>query len=109
MWLSILALFLSLSALCCCVWLFLALQGKLSSQDIQSKLQQSSEELSKTYAKSVRDIETEWDDMYLKFSRLAGRMDRNKAILKTENPPPEPVAAARRSDLLRKRREAAHE
>jgi len=99
------AVFVSALSLICSVWLFLELSKKLSTEDLKSKLSLSSEELSKTYAKSVRDIETEWDNMYEKFARLAGRMDRKKFL---EATPPVPVATReepvpKRSDLLRRK------
>lgn len=102
MWVSILALFVAFLSLLFGVFLWLELQRKVSPQDIASKLSQSSEELSKTYAKSIREIETEWDNMYAKFASLAGRIDRKKALA----PPPqaEPESPRSRADILRKRR-----
>lgn len=105
MWLSILGLILSIFAVCSCVWLFLEQSKKLSTEDLKSKLSESSAELSKTYAASVKQIEVEWDNMYEKFARLAGRMDRKKAL---EQPlivaeVPQQEKTLRRSDLLRGR------
>jgi hypothetical protein len=79
-WLSISALFFSLLALLLSVWLYFQSLGLLSKGDLTKTLAQSSEELSKKYAISLREIETEWANMYEKFSRLAGRMDRKKAL-----------------------------
>jgi hypothetical protein len=98
------ALILALLALFCCVYLWLESQKKLSKEDIAPALCHASEELSKTYAKSVRDIETEWADMYQKFSRLAGRMDKTRAIETPQNPAPEVPRQGTRSDLIRQHR-----
>ena len=105
MWLSISALFCSLLALLCSVWLFFQLSDKLSKGDLESKLASSSLELSKKYALSVKEIEMEWANMYEKFARLAGRMDRKKAL---DSPiliskQPEEQQPMSRSDLLRGR------
>ena len=103
MWLSILGLFCSLLALLCSAWLFFQLSGKLSKGDLGSELASSSLELSKKYALSVKEIEAEWDKMYLKFASLAGRMDRNKYLdaraVVAGDPPPEKTLT--RSDILR--------
>jgi hypothetical protein len=104
---AVISLIFALCALCCCVWLYLELQKKLSSEDIASKLALASEELSKTYARSLREIETEWADMYQKFSRLAGRVDKNRGLEAAQNAPaaqPQNYATGTRSDLLRKHR-----
>lgn len=100
-----LALALAVSALFFCAYLWLDSQRKVYREDIRSLLQQSSEELSKDYARQFRAIESEWDDQYQKFSRLAGRMDRSKVGLPKETeppPPPEPAAPPSRSELLRR-------
>jgi len=100
------ALFVSILSLTCSVWLFLELSKKLSTEDLKSKLSSSSEELSKNYARSIKEIETEWDNMYQKFAALAGRMDRRKALdapaphLDPSNSAP----ALTRRDLLRGRK-----
>jgi len=84
----------------------LELSKKLSTEDLKSKLSLSSEELSKNYARSVKEIEMEWDNMYQKFAALAGRMDRRKALDATA--PRAAVVEAQpaltRSDLLRGRK-----
>lgn len=67
-------------ALSFCVYLWLELQHKLSAKDITSELSRCSEELNKTSEKSYRALEAEWIDMYSKFMRLAGRMDKTKGI-----------------------------
>lgn len=105
MWLSILALFFSALALLSSVWLFSALSVKLSKGDLESQLASSSLELSKKYASSVKEIEMEWANMYEKFARLAGRMDRKKfleAPAQVQVEPEEP-RQMKRSDLLRGR------
>ena len=103
MWLSILCLVFTVLALSSSVYLWLELRSKLSRSDIIIELQQSSEELKKTYGKSIKEIETEWDDMYEKFSRLIGRMDRRKQQL-AEKQPVEEEPQMTRSDVLRKYR-----
>lgn len=98
------ALILAVLALSCCVYLWLELQKRLSKEDVAPALSHASEELSKTYAKSVRDIETEWADMYQKFSRLAGRMDKTRAIESPQTQQPEVQRQGSRSDLIRQHR-----
>lgn len=98
-----LALTLAGCALAFCAYLYLELQKYVLRSALPLLLQQSSEELSKNYGKQFRGIETEWDDMYQKFSRLAGRMDREKRS--TPQPEPEeptPPTALTRSELLRR-------
>ena len=103
---ALIALILAVSALLCCAYLYLELQKKLSSEDVGGKLSQYSEELSRTYARQQREIETEWMDMYQKFSRLMGRADKMRGLEQR----PDAAAAAplpaapSRSDLLRQRR-----
>jgi hypothetical protein len=104
---ALIALIFAVFALFCCVYLWLELQKKLSSEDIGSKLSLASEELSKTYAKSTREIETEWADMYQKFSRLAGRVDKTRALEAPRNPEPEPPRQMSRSDIIRQHRGGA--
>ena len=98
------ALILAVFALSCCVYLWLESQKKLSKEDVAPALCHASEELSKTYAKSVRDIETEWADMYQKFSRLAGRMDKTRAIETTPERIQDAPRQGTRSDLIRQHR-----
>jgi len=89
------------------VYLFLELQKRVLTNEVSSLLQSSSEELSKNYARQFRAIETEWDDMYQKFSRLAGRMDREKRSSPQPSPEPAdhpPVSPITRSELLRRYR-----
>jgi len=94
-------------ALCFCVYLYLELQKRPLTTEVPSLLSASSEELSKNYARQFRAIEIEWDDMYQKFSRLAGRMDREKRNSPPNPEPndhPSPPATLSRSDLLRRYR-----
>lgn len=101
---GLLALILSVCALCCSVWLYLDRRNYVSSDSVGGRLQQASEELSKTYARSLREIETEWADMYQKFSRLVGRVDKTRAL---ESPPAvtaEPEKPGTRNDILRRHR-----
>jgi len=104
---ALIALIFAVFALFCCVYLWLELQKKLSSEDVASKLSLASEELNKTYAKSVRDIETEWADMYQKFSRLVGRVDKVRAIEAPRNVEPEQPRQMSRSDIIRQHRGGA--
>jgi hypothetical protein len=110
MWPGIVGLVFAALALSFCVYLWLELQKKLSEGDISSALQRSSEELNKTSEKSFRALEAEWVDMYSKFMRLAGRIDKTKGIdaPKAEPVPVEPQPFLRRSDLLRKRNGGKH-
>ena len=107
---GLIALVLSICALSACVYLWLESQRKLSAKDIAPALSQASEELTKNYARSLRDIETEWADMYQKFSRLVGRVDKNRGLESVQSAPsPRPalVRTESRSDLLRKHRGGA--
>jgi hypothetical protein len=103
---ALISLILSVCALCFCVYLYLESQKKLSSEDVASKLAQASDELSKTYGKQFREIETEWIDMYEKFKRLAGRVDKVRGLEAPPAPTTEPAQFVRppsRSDLIRGR------
>lgn len=80
---------------CFCAYLWYELQKRVLSTSVSPLLKQLSEELSKDYGRQFRSIETEWDDMYQKFSRLAGRMDREKRLPSPPSnsepaPPPRP-------------------
>jgi len=110
MWLGIAALACALSALSFCVYLYIHTHDNVSEKDISSALQRSSEELSKTSEKSFRALEAEWVDMYSKFMRLAGRIDKTKGIdaVKSEPVPVVPQPFLRRSDLIRKRNGGNH-
>jgi len=81
----------------------LELSKKLSQEDLKNRLQTSSEELSKKYGVSVREMEAEWDNMYQKFTKLAGRMDRRAQVESPVAQSTEPKYL-KRSDLLRGRK-----
>jgi len=99
-----LGLALALSALGLCVWHLWASHVHLSENAVRSLLSQSSDELRKIYDRQLRDIETEWTDMYKKFSRLVGRVDKEAALSKPRGAAPEEEvqpAIPTRADLLR--------
>lgn len=101
--LCVISTLLALFALGFCWYLYTEVSKRVLSTAVSLLLKQSSEELSKDYARQFRSIETEWDDMYQKFSRLAGRMDREKRSSVPAEPPehtPPPVLQ-NRSDLMR--------
>lgn len=104
---ALLSLILAVCALLFCVYLYLESRKKLTSEDVGSKLSLASEDLSKTYARQLREIETEWDNMYQKFSRLAGRIDKSRGLeapTNTGSPQPENVPTGTRSDIIRRHR-----
>lgn len=78
-----------------CWFLYTEVQKRVLSTQVSQQLKQSSEELNKDYGRQFRSLETEWADMYQKFSRLAGRLDREKRPATIENsepgPPPRPA------------------
>lgn len=103
--LAAVALVLAALGLAFCAYLWLELQKRPYGEGIRQQLQSYSEELTKTYVAQFRSIETEWTDMYQKFSRLAGRMDRQKALdspAAPESPPPVPAGPLSRSEILRR-------
>lgn len=103
---GILALVLAVCALLFCVYLYLELQKKLSPLDVQKELVTFSDELKQSYGRSVKEIETEWADMYQKFSRLVGRVDKTRALEQPApqpNPSPEWQRPPSRSDIVRSR------
>jgi len=103
-WLNILALFFSLLAASSSVYIFLSLSRKLERSDIVREIEGASKDIGKIHERQIKEIESEWDNMYQKFSALAGRMDRKKALTPAA---PEPVAESprSRSELLKRRRE----
>jgi len=105
MWLAIGAFILSALALSCCAYLYLASRAFVSKGDLPSLLQSSSDALNKASEKQYRALEAEWIDMYSKFTRLAGRIDKTKGLEATKPAPPEDIPAPilRRSDLVRRR------
>src|SRR5512136_1406723 len=101
---GLLGVILAVLGLSCCVYLWLELQKKPSNEHLREKLSLYSDELSKNYGKQFREIETEWADMYSKFMRLAGRVDKVKALETPKEQGPVQAPALTRNDLLRKRR-----
>lgn len=104
---AVIALVLAVCALLACVYLWLELQKKLSSEDIAPALAHACEEQNKTYEKSQRAIETEWTDMYEKFKRMLGRADKVRGLESVPAPQSADVPTfptGTRSDLLRKHR-----
>jgi uncharacterized protein HemX len=101
---ALIALLLAVCGLSCSVYLWLESRKKLSAEDVAPALSHASEELSKTYARSLREIETEWIDMYQKFSRLAGRVDKTRAVDAPQNATQALPVPGTRSDLVRRHR-----
>jgi hypothetical protein len=109
---AVFALVIAVFNLFCSVWLYVELQKKLSPTDIEKKLSSYSDELKQTYGRSVKEIEAEWCDMYEKFSKLAGRMDKRRGIEQAQaaqEPRPEVQNLPSRSDLVRKHRGGAQQ
>lgn len=103
MWLSVIALIIGLLSACISVWSYMDSSQRPKREELRSLLERYSQELSKKSEQQLKAIETEWDDMYQKFSRLTGRMDRQKAIEKAAEPRPVPEPPVlSRSDLVRK-------
>jgi small-conductance mechanosensitive channel len=103
-WLNIFSLLLSLSAVLFSVYIYLESSKKLSRGDLRSEVENACEEITKTSSRQIKEIEAEWDNMYQKFTSLAGRMDRKKALTPAAPEPAEPVVRTR-SELLKRRRE----
>lgn len=101
---ALFALILAVLGLSCSAYLWLELQKKPSNEHLREKLSIYSDELSKNYGKQFREIETEWADMYSKFMRLAGRVDKVRALESPKPDVPNEAVAPTRSDLLRRRR-----
>lgn len=105
MWLTILSLLLSLLCGATCLFLYLDSLRRPLKSDLPDLLEKLSESVLKQYKTQFHALETEWDDMYQKFGRLAGRMDRQKALA-----PSQPVqedtsqTPQTRADLLRRYR-----
>lgn len=105
MWLTIFALILALSSAFGCVYLYLDSLQRPKKSELRDLLETQSASVLKQYQTSFRSLETEWDDMYQKFSRLAGRMDRQKALAPSEKPEEEIIPAPHsRAELLRRHR-----
>lgn len=104
---AILSLLLAVCALSGCVYLWLELQKKPSNESLRGTLKSYSEELSKDYARITREIEAEWTEMYQKFTRIAGRIDKTRALEAPPNHENHDEKPLSRSDLLRRLRRAA--
>lgn len=104
--LGVIACFVALCGLSLSLWNWLDSKNNVRKHEFPGLLKQSAADLSREYETRLRGLEVEWDDMYAKFARLAGRMDRQKALA----PPPPPAPEAEvlpvlsHSDLLRRRR-----
>ena len=103
MWLSILALFSSLASAACCIYTWSELRKRPERSELGKLLEESSSKLLESSKRSLREIETEWEEMYQKFSRLAGRMDRVKQLQAAKETPAEPTPTRTRADILRRR------
>jgi len=101
-WVSISSFFLSLASVSFCIYILLELRKRPEKVELGKLLEESSSKLLESSKRSVREIEVEWENMFEKFSRLAGRMDRAKQLSAKEAPPAE-APARTRSDILRRR------
>lgn len=105
MWLNIVAVGLAACGLCFCVYLYSLFPDKVSRKDISTALQSSSDDVTKTLEKSFRSLEAEWIEMYDKFMRVLGRMEKTKgldsrrATSENEQVPEPPLT---QSDILRR-------
>lgn len=107
-WIGILALALALSSGFISLWCYLGLQERPKKPELRPLLEQSSQTLLTELERKFRGLETEWDDMYQKFSKLAGRMDRYRGLSQKpspdDNPEPIPAQPMTRAELLRRYR-----
>lgn len=105
--LACIALALALSGLGLFAWHLWGSPVHLSENAVRSLLSQSSEELRKIYERQLREIETEWTDMYKKFSRLVGRVDKESALARPRETASleEPLPPLTRSDIYRRWKE----
>lgn len=101
-WLTYLALGLSFLAVFSSVWCFLRLSEKLEKSDIRPALENASNEITSEITRKIKAIEVDWDNMYLKFSKLAGRMDRERALIAGDSEPAAPAAPTTRAEIYRK-------
>jgi hypothetical protein len=105
---AVIALLISLGAMLLSYFVFVRLSNKANLLDLETLLQKRSEELSKEYSRQFKSIELEWEDIYAKMMKLAGRMDREKQLTMKQNPtPPATTTPLTRSDLIRKHRGGA--
>ncbi len=101
---ALIALIFAVFVLFCCVYLWLELQKKPSSEKLRGELSAYSDELKKQYAAEMRAIETEWENMYQKFRVIVGRVDKTRGLEAAQNAVPVQAPPMTRSDLLRKHR-----
>lgn len=89
---------------------FISSREYCRKEQVRSMLKDSAEELSKDSERKLRALESEWDVMYAKFGKLAGRMDRERALQplpgngKPHEEEPGPAPKLTHSDILRGRR-----
>lgn len=107
MWqvIAALALIFALGSTFLSAVVFIGFSRKLEQKDISKLLEKSSEEISESYARQLRGIQAEWEDIYQKFTRLTGRAEKAKGLESsaptiTRTEPPTTRAA-----ILRKFRE----
>lgn len=100
--LSVIACFVALLSLAAFVWLYLERSESVKKTEIGPLLSESAKSLSSEYDKRLRAIEVEWDDMYQKFSRLTGRMDRQRAMQPQQPEPAAEPAPMSRIEILRR-------
>ncbi len=109
MWavIAVLGLVFALASASLSIVVFLGLSRKLEQKDISKALEKSCEEQSANYARSIRAIQTEWEDIYQKFTRLTGRVEKAKGLdsSASTSPPPAEVQPTTRAAILRKFRE----
>lgn len=102
--LGVIACVVAACSLALSVWNYTTTSERPKKSELGPLLLKSVEELSKDYAKQLRAIEVEWDNMFDKFSKLAGRIDRRRALETPAAPIPEPSTPYEptRSDILRR-------
>lgn len=107
MWPILVSLFFSLLSVSLSVYSFLSLSAKASKSEIESGLKKASDDIERASEHRLKMIETEWNDQYLKFQKIIGRIDRAKAIEKPNETSTEvPQESRSRSDILRRGRAA---
>ena len=104
MWLSITAIILSLLSASLSLWNFLDSRERPKKSELRPLLEKESEAFSKESERRFRGLEMEWEDMYQKFGKLAGRMDRNRAPVQPPSETPPALRTMTRADILRRSR-----
>jgi len=93
------------------LWNFFSSRELCKKDSVRTMLADSAAELSKDSERKLRALESEWDVMYAKFGKLAGRMDRERALGSAgpaTRPAVDPAAEPPRlthSDVLRRGRQ----